>query len=121
MPPERFDQFWTLVNRCLLPTGRVLFIDNADPSLSSNIPEFEALWSQSSEFSMAGIDSRTDLVTGQATRLAADGSTYDLVKIWRTPEDLASKLAKLGWKADVTTTETAFIYGSVRRTGLLGE
>jgi demethylmenaquinone methyltransferase/2-methoxy-6-polyprenyl-1,4-benzoquinol methylase len=121
VPPERFDQFWTLVDRCLLPTGRVFFIDNADPSLSSEIPEFEALWSRSSESSLAGIDSRTNLATGRATRLAADGSTYDLVKIWRTPEDVTSKLAALGWRADVTTTETAFIYGSVGRTSSLGE
>ena len=121
VPPERFDQFWALVDRCLLPTGRVFFIDNADPSLSSEIPEFEALWSQSSESSLAGIDSRTDLVTGRATRLAADGSTYDLVKIWRAPEDLTSILAKLGWRADVTTTETAFVYGSVGRSGSLRE
>jgi ubiquinone/menaquinone biosynthesis C-methylase UbiE len=115
VPPERFDQFWALVDRCLSPTGRVLFIDSADPSLSREIREFKTLWSESSEFSLAGIDSRTNLVTGRATRLAADGSTYDLVKIWRTPEDLTSELAALGWSGDVTTTESAFVYGSVGR------
>jgi SAM-dependent methyltransferase len=121
VPLERFEQFWALVGRCVSPTGTVLFIDNAHPSLSREIPEYEVLWSQSSESSLAGIDSRTDLETGRATRLAADGSTYDLVKVWRTPEELTSDLAVLGWRADVTTTETAFIYGSARRGSFIRE
>jgi SAM-dependent methyltransferase len=115
VPPGRFARFWALVDRCLSPTGRVFFIDNAHPSLSSEVPEYEELWKQSSESTLAGIDSRTDLVTGRATRLAADGSTYDLVKVWRSPEEVQSQLAALGWSAEVTTTETAFIYGSAWR------
>jgi demethylmenaquinone methyltransferase/2-methoxy-6-polyprenyl-1,4-benzoquinol methylase len=111
VPPERFIEFWALVGRCLSPNGRVFFIDNAHPSLSGDIPEHGKLWSASTASSLAGIDSRTDLVTGISTRLAADGSTYDLVKVWRTSEELQTQLSALGWNIEAATTETAFIYG----------
>jgi SAM-dependent methyltransferase len=114
VPPQCFDQFWDLVSQSLLPTGRVLFIDNAHPSLSSDLPEHKELWSQSTESSLAGIDSRTDLVTGISSRLAADGSTYDLVKIWRSPEELSARVSALGWDIETATTETSFLYGHGR-------
>jgi hypothetical protein len=53
----------------------------------------------------------TDLRTGVATRTAADGRSYDLVKVWWEPDELQSRLAALGWKVEVRTTEWAFIYG----------
>ncbi|HEY6429606.1 MAG TPA: class I SAM-dependent methyltransferase [Acidimicrobiales bacterium] len=117
VPSERFDEFWGLVRRCLTPTGRVFFIDNAHPSLSNGIPELDAFRSGSTASSLAGIDSRTDLSTGVSTRLAADGSTYDLVKIWRTCEELQAQLLTLGWDIETGTTETAFLYGHGARLG----
>lgn len=111
VPSERFDQFWARVDDCLTPGGHVLFIDNAHPSLSNDVPELAGLRAASTETSLAGIDSRTDLETGIASRLAADGATYDLVKIWRTAEELQTQLAALGWDVEVVTTEWAFIFG----------
>jgi hypothetical protein len=99
----------------LAPGGRVLFIDNAHPSLSNDRPELQALRAESTASSLAGIDSRTDLITGVSTRLAADGSTYDLVKIWRTAEELESQLSALGWQAEVATTDWAFIFGRAEK------
>jgi SAM-dependent methyltransferase len=115
VPPERFEQFWALVERSLTPEGRVVLIDNAHPSLANDIPELAALRADSTASSLAGIDSRTDLKTGVATRLAADGASYDLVKIWRTAEELEDKLTPLGWDVEVETTEWAFIFGRGRR------
>jgi SAM-dependent methyltransferase len=108
LPTERFDQFWALVDVCLVPDGRVFFIDNAHPS---GVPECTQLHSDPTGSSIAGIDSVTDLSTGISTRLAADGATYDLVKIWREPDELRYRLASLGWDVHGATTEWAFIYG----------
>ena len=111
VPPERFGQFWDIVSQCLVPTGRVIFFDNAHPALSCDLPEHKKLWSESTESTLVGIDSRTDLETGISSRRAADGSTYDLVKIWRSPKDLQSQMSALGWAIEANTTETAFLYG----------
>ena len=115
VPAELFDQFWARVEECLKPVGQALFMDNAHPHLSNDIPELAALRADSTHASLAGIDSRTDLETGVATRLAADGATYDLVKIWRTGEELQTQLAALGWDAEVVTTEWAFIFGQCQK------
>lgn len=115
VPPERFDQFWDLVSQCLVPTGRVIFFDNAHPVLSRDLSEHRKLWSESTESTLVGIDSRTDLETGISSRPAADGSTYDLVKIWRSPEDLESQMSALSWAIEANTTETSFLYGHGQR------
>jgi len=116
VPPELFEPFWSLVADCLAPDGRVVFIDNAHPSLAGNEHEFPPQGSPSST-SVAGIDSITDLSTGIATRLAADGSTYQLIKIWRTPDELEAQLKALGWNFQVAATEWAFILGHGSRVG----
>lgn len=111
VPDDRFEQFWGLVADCLGPDGRVFFIDNAHPSLANDLPEMEPWRRQSTETVLAGITGTTDLTTGIATRMAADGSTYDLVKIWRTPEELEVSLSALGWSVQVATTGRQFIHG----------
>jgi len=115
VPSERFEQFWARVDDSLAPGGQVIFLDNAHPSLSTGVPELSALRADSTEVSLAGIDSRTSLETGVASRLAADGATYDLIKIWRTGEELQTQLAALGWDVEVVTTEWAFIFGQGRK------
>lgn len=120
VPNERFDQFWALVDECLSTRGRVFFVDNAHPSLERDLPELEELTRRSTDTLLAGINSVTDLTTGVSTRRAADGCTYELVKIWRTPEELESALSGLGWKVRVDTTNWAFIYGSGTRTSYDG-
>ena len=115
VPTARFEQFWAIVDDCLQPAGQVIFMDNAHPSLAKDVPELAALRGVSTDMLLAGVDSRTDLESGVATRLAADGATYDLIKIWRTGEELQSDLAALGWDVEVVTTEWAFIFGHGRK------
>lgn len=113
VPPDRFQSFWELVGDCLETDGRVFFIDNADPRLGKAVaPElFSAGTRDVDEARIRGIDSVTDLRTGVATRIAADGQSYDLVKVWWKPDELQTRLAGLGWDVEVRTTEWAFIYG----------
>jgi SAM-dependent methyltransferase len=118
VPSARFEQFWALVDDCLKSAGQVIFMDNAHPSLAKDVPELAALRGVSTDMLLAGVDSRTDLESGVATRLAADGATYDLIKIWRTHEELQTELAVLGWNVEVVATDWAFIFGhGQKRTG----
>ncbi|MGH9030217.1 MAG: class I SAM-dependent methyltransferase, partial [Acidimicrobiales bacterium] len=90
VPAKRFEEFWELVGDCLEPDGRVFFLDNAHPELARAVrPDlFDAGRWKRNETSVEGIDSITDLQTGIASRVAADGRSYSLVKIWWDPEDL---------------------------------
>ena len=45
--------------------------------------------------------------TGIARRTAADGRSYELVKIWWEPQ----QLAEIGWDIQVAATGWAFIFG----------
>jgi hypothetical protein len=94
------------------PGGRVIFIDNAHPERSSQTaPQFFGSECSTEGRTVRGIDSVTDLDTGIARRTAADGESYELVKIWWEPEQLQERLAELGWDVQVTPTEWAFIFG----------
>jgi hypothetical protein len=100
------------VGECVGPGGRVIFIDNAHPERSAQTaPQFfGSAWSTEGS-TVRGIDSVTDLDTGIARRTAADGGSYQLVKIWWEPEQLQAELAELGWDVQVAATEWAFIFG----------
>jgi SAM-dependent methyltransferase len=114
VPEVRFDRFWGLVADSLAAGGRVFFIDNAHPDVAqAAAPEFfnAGRWSEN-ETTLGGVDSITDLTTGIAVRTAADGGSYQLIKIWRRPEELQSRLARLGWNFTVRATDWAFIYGT---------
>lgn len=116
VPLDRFDGFWALVDQCLRPRGRVFFIDNAHPELAiTSTPEPSGATSGAERNSVRGVDSVTDVETGIAKRVAADGRSYELVKIWWGPEELRTRLAQLGWDVRPTTTQGAFIYGTVKR------
>jgi SAM-dependent methyltransferase len=90
VPPRRFDAFWDLVERALVPDGRVFLIDDGprpDPGDEAGV-------------------SRREL---------ADGRTFDIVKVYWSPEDLEERLAPLGWSADLRVAAGLFLYGSVVR------
>ena len=112
VPIERFASFWGLVEQCVGPGGRVIFMDNAHPERTSRAaPQFfGSSWSTEGT-TVRGIDSVTDLDTGIARRTAADGRSYELVKIWWDPDELHDRLADLGWDIQVSATEWAFIFG----------
>jgi SAM-dependent methyltransferase len=80
VPVERFEQFWSLVDGCLVPDGRVLFVDDA----------FRA---------------PDELIEGERSpvirRHLTDGTPYRAVKVPHTPEELERRLADLGWQIRV--------------------
>ncbi len=90
VPPERFEPFWRLVDRCLRPGGRVAFVDDAHRT-----PD--------------------ELVDGVASSLIRrelnDGTAYRAVKVPHTPESLQSDLTRLGWEIQVSFLEDPFFWG----------
>lgn len=100
VPPDRFDGFWALVDRCLAPGGRVFFVDSrytpASTAVDHILPEPHA---------------------GIVQRRLNDGREFQVVKIFYDPADLAGRLFRLGWQIDVRQTERYFLYGSGCRRG----
>ncbi|HEV8632646.1 MAG TPA: class I SAM-dependent methyltransferase [Chloroflexota bacterium] len=95
VPPARFGSFWAMVADCLAPTGRVFFVDNLAPSTTSSDHQ-----------------PSHDGVT--ATRRLNDGRAFRIYKLYYQPNELAARLGRLGWAAEVRRTPSYFIYGSAR-------
>lgn len=94
VPRDRFEAFWSLVDECLAPGGRVFFFDDA-----LRTPE--------------------ELVEGESSstiqRRASNGTAYRAVKVpYRLP-DLEEQLARLRWRFTITQTSGPFYWGAGRR------
>jgi ubiquinone/menaquinone biosynthesis C-methylase UbiE len=96
VPPDRFEPFWDLVDRCLAPAGRVFFLDE----------ETEEVWRQE-EFRDKG-------KTVVRRRLRA-GRTFDIVKVFYSAHELQERLRLMGWRAGVHSTGDLY-WGEARRT-----
>jgi demethylmenaquinone methyltransferase/2-methoxy-6-polyprenyl-1,4-benzoquinol methylase len=98
VPPDRFDGFWALVDRCLAPGGRVFFVDSlytpASTAVDHTLPEPDV---------------------GILRRRLDDGREFQIVKVFYDPPELASRLNRLGWQIDIRQTAHYFLYGSGRR------
>ena len=92
VPPQRFDNFWTLVADCLAPGGTVFVIDE--------LP------------SAAAVEHTVD--ADVVERRLTTGREYRAVKVFYEPGDLRRRLAALGWEADVTTVGWRFFCATVR-------
>ena len=89
VPLERFERFWSRVDRWLAPGGRILFIDDA-----RRTPE--------------------ELVFGEASevveRHCEDGSAYRVVKVAHRPAELERRLRDLRWAIPVSASEREPFY-----------
>jgi SAM-dependent methyltransferase len=94
VPPERFVAFWSLVERCLQPGGRVFFADDNYRTVD-------------------------ELVEGEDSpiirRQLNDGTAHRLVKVPLDPADLERQLDDLGWRIKVTSTSGPFYWGEGTR------
>jgi demethylmenaquinone methyltransferase/2-methoxy-6-polyprenyl-1,4-benzoquinol methylase len=89
VPSERFEAFWSLVDECLRPAGKVFFFDDA-----LRTPE--------------------ELIEGASSstiqRRSSDGTAYRAVKVPHAPAELEQRLATLGWQFDITQTSGPFYW-----------
>ncbi|HEX8519176.1 MAG TPA: class I SAM-dependent methyltransferase, partial [Pseudonocardia sp.] len=94
VPWGRFAAFWRLVDRCLLPGGSVMFVDDAHRT-------------------------EDELVEGAASttirRRLRDGTAHRAVKVPHEASALRRELAELGWDVVVHPTRGPFYWGAGRR------
>lgn len=93
VPPTRFAAFWELAAACLTPGGRVAFVDTGPDEAA-----FED-----------DLDTSADVPT--ARRRLPDGSEHRVVKVLHDPDELARRLADLGWAAHVEPLDPTFFVG----------
>ena len=101
VPPNRFEEFWSLVGRSVRPGGTVFFID------SQRHPEYQ--WSDGKNVSSA-----SGSKGHRVTRELGDGRQFDIVKVFYDPQELLARLAELGWEGEVSETPEFFLWGRVR-------
>jgi demethylmenaquinone methyltransferase/2-methoxy-6-polyprenyl-1,4-benzoquinol methylase len=91
VPRDRFEAFWTLVDDCLEPAGRVFLVDDA-----FRAPE--------------------ELIEGDSSstiqRRLRNGTAYRAIKVPYRPTDLEEQLARLGWHLTITQTSGSFYWGT---------
>ena len=97
VPEERFDRFWELVDRALLPGGRVFFVDSAVPGGSSG----------------AGIGRPAP---DREMRVLNDGRSFEIFKRYFDPGWLHQRLGGIGWDVQVRRTAEFFLYAQGDRT-----
>lgn len=95
VPPGRFAEFWQLVRSCLVPGGRVFFVDSRHEPTSTAVDH--------------------SLPAPEATvlrRRLNDGREFQIYKIFYDPTDLTARLGELGWHFEIRQTDHYFLYGS---------
>src|SRR5690242_9028664 len=91
VPEERFDEFWSRVRAALEPGGRVFLVDSGAGDTAHT---------------------GTDQTDGEETRSLADGRTFRIVKRRWRPDELAERLAPLGFALDLRDSANGhFLYG----------
>jgi ubiquinone/menaquinone biosynthesis C-methylase UbiE len=95
VPQDRFAEFWEMVEGCLKPGGRVLFIDSARTERST-----------AADHRLPSGDEDT------MTRRLDDGREFQIIKRFYDPASLTEALSELGWRAEVGATPEFFIYGT---------
>ncbi|MER6990665.1 class I SAM-dependent methyltransferase [Saccharopolyspora hirsuta] len=94
VPVERFESFWSLVDDCLEPDGRVLFVDDRYRTAE-------------------------ELIEGEQSQVVqrrlSDGTAHRIVKVPHQPEELARALRRIGWDVEVHRTSGPFYWGAGQR------
>ncbi len=95
VPPARFDEFWGLVKAALRPGGQAFFIDS--------LPEPTSTAKDHGPLDESGV----------SRRKLNDGREFNIVKVFYEPAALERRLAGLGWRGSVRSTDKFFLYGSM--------
>ena len=91
VPEERFDEFWSRVRAALGPGSRVFLVDSGAGDTAHT---------------------GTDQADGEETRSLADGRTFRIVKRRWRPDELAYRVAPLGFALDLRDSENGhFLFG----------
>ena len=95
VPPERFVEFWNLVDSCLAPRGRIFFVDSRYQETSTAVNHV--------------LPNRSATVL---QRRLNDGREYRVYKIFYDRDELTLRLGALKWSFEITETRNYFLYGA---------
>lgn len=95
VPPERFVEFWNLVDSCLAPRGRIFFVDSRYQETSTAVNHV--------------LPDRSATVL---QRRLNDGREYRVYKIFYDRDELTLRLGALKWSFEITETRNYFLYGA---------
>lgn len=98
VPRERLDAFLSSVAAMLRPGGKIFFVDSRRETTSTAI-----------DHELPAEENQTML------RKLNDGRTFEIVKIFYDPADLATHCKQAGFEIDVRETATYFLYASGTR------
>lgn len=98
VPPVLFERFWHIVEACLAPGGRVFFVDSLEH------PEHAARDNPLERAAEARV-----------RRVLNDGREFEIIKVFHDPQELARRLAGLGWSFEIGATPRYFIHGAGSR------
>ncbi len=98
VPPERFVEFWNLVDSCLAPRGRIFFVDSRYQETSTAVNHV--------------LPDRSATVL---QRRLNDGREYRVYKIFYDRDELTLRLGALKWSFEITETRNYFLYGAGSR------
>ena len=99
VPPERFAEFWNLLDSCLAPRGRIFFVDSRYQETSTAVDHV--------------LPDRSATVL---QRRLNDGREYRVYKVFYDGAELTRRLADLGWRFEIEETRNYFMYGAGCRT-----
>jgi demethylmenaquinone methyltransferase/2-methoxy-6-polyprenyl-1,4-benzoquinol methylase len=100
VPPTKLDSFLTMVSRALKPGGKLFLVDSL-PTPSGTAKD------QVSDL----VERQQQNVDVTLTRRLNDGRTFQIVKIFYDPGQLAEMLRSRGIETTVTQTDNFFLYG----------
>ena len=95
VPDERMGDFWSLVDRALVPGGTAAFVDSGPRA-------------DSDERALKGLPAPATL------RRLSDGREYRIVKVFRDAAGLAELLRGEGWRAEIAEVGY-FLFGTAVR------
>jgi SAM-dependent methyltransferase len=87
VPAPRFEEFWSFLDRALVPGGRVFFVDTTITSMGAATVELDG---------------------ERARRRLNDGREFEIVKRYFEPQALHEELTALGWDVTVRATANGF-------------
>ena len=95
VPPEKFAEFWNLMDSCLAPRGRIFFVDSRYQETSTAVNHV--------------LPDRSATVL---QRRLNDGREYRVYKIFYDRDELTLRLGALKWSFEITETRNYFLYGA---------
>lgn len=98
VPPALFDPFWATIRQAVLPNGRVFLVD-----------ETKGAWRHEHLRETFVVHEDVPVVV----RPLQDGRTFNIVKVFWDPEELALCLRRLGWNIRVNSVGP-FIWAEAR-------